>query len=250
MVILLIVNRYRRLVRRRNHELREMNDVKDKFFSVISHDLKNPVLAQKNALAAIVDNYGALTSDDIYQVCIELLDSSKSLIDLLYNLLNWSRLQTGRITFTSITFPLIDVVRDVQELSAMQLAGKSLTLLINVPLDATVTADRNMIDTLLRNLVGNAIKFSYSGGTIEINARKNGQAWTVSVTDHGTGMSPAVQASLFSLATQKSAPGTCGETGSGLGLVVCREIMELHGGAISVQSVEKKGSTFSFTLQE
>jgi signal transduction histidine kinase len=132
----------------------------------------------------------------------------------------------------------------------MQLNAKSLTLNVNIPADATVTADRNMISTVLRNLVGNAIKFSHKGGTIELCTKKEGQLWNVCVTDHGIGMSAEVQESLFKIESQKLSAGTNGETGSGLGLVVCKEIMDLHGGHISVKSQEGQGSTFCFTLQE
>lgn len=250
LIILFIVNRYRVLVRKRNRGLREMNNMKDKFFSVISHDLKNPVLAQRNSLAAIVDNFGKASTEDIHALCIELLDSSKSLLDLLYNLLSWSRLQSHRISYNPATFPLIDLMRNVEKLVGMQLNAKSLTLNVNIPADATVTADRNMISTVLRNLVGNAIKFSHKGGTIELCTKKEGQLWNVCVTNHGIGMSAEVQESLFKIESQKLSAGTNGETGSGLGLVVCKEIMDLHGGHISVKSQEGQGSTFCFTLQE
>ena len=250
LVVLFIVNRYRRLVRRRNHELREMNNVKDKFFSVISHDLKNPVLAQKNSLTAIVERFGNMTSDDIHGICIELLDSSKSLLDLLYNLLSWSRLQTGRIIYNPTVFPLVDVARDMADLISVQLKEKSLSLNIAIPDDAMVTADRNMISTMVRNLVSNAIKFSYQNGRIDLSAEKTDSRWLVSITDYGIGMTPEVQSSLFRLNVSKSMLGTNGETGSGLGLVVCREIIEHHGSRIQVKSEKGKGSTFSFTLQE
>jgi two-component system sensor histidine kinase/response regulator len=249
-VIIFITNRYRRLVRRRNRELRSINNMKDKFFSVISHDLKNPVLAQKNSLAALVNNFGHMESSDIHEICIELLDSSKSLLDLLYNLLSWSRLQTGRIIYTPSPFPLIDVVREVENLTNVQLNEKSLTLNVTIPVDATVVADRNMISTVMRNLISNAIKFSYKGGTIDISAKRNETDWCVSVSDKGIGMSPEVKSSLFNIESQKLMPGTNGETGSGLGLAVCQEMLEMHGSNICVNTQEGKGSEFSFSLHE
>ena len=250
LVILFIVNHYRRVIRHRNRQLRETNNMKDKFFSIISHDLKNPVQSQKNALSVLVDDFDNMSFDEVHKICIELLDSSKALLDLLYNLLNWSRLQTGRMVYTPSVFPLIDVIRSVETLVHVQLKEKSLILDVSVPEDTIVMADRNMISTVIRNLLSNAIKFSYKGGTIKISAEKKDGSWLVSVADNGIGIEPNDQAALFGIEYQQPREGTNGEIGSGLGLVVCKEILKLHGTKISLTSETGNGAEFSFTLQE
>jgi two-component system sensor histidine kinase/response regulator len=250
LVVIYFINRYRRLVRRRNRELRAMNYVKDKFFSIISHDLKNPVIAQKESLATLVYNYDSLTADDIHGVCLELLESSKSLLDLLFNLLNWSRMQTKRLVYTPANFPIVDTVREVSELVNMQLVEKNLSLHIDIPDYATVYADHYMIGTLIRNLVGNAIKFSYDGGGIEVRAVQQGNMWNISVSDHGIGMKQSVVKALFHVNGQVINAGTNGEKGSGLGLVVCHDIIEAHNSVLCVNSKEGEGTTFSFLLPD
>lgn len=238
-----------RLQRRRNRELREMNATKDKFFSIISHDLKNPALAQRNALQALVDHAAELDAESLSHYYAMLLKAADSQVELLYNLLDWARVQTGRIPFNPVVFPLSSVVRDEVSLLQMLIEPKSIRLTIDVSDDLCANADRNMIATVLRNLLTNAIKFSHPEGHIAISARQDGAWLTVSVADEGVGMSAEKLRTLFDAGREQSTRGTRGETGSGLGLVVCKHFVERNGGRLTAQSEESRGTTFFFTLK-
>ena len=238
-----------RLQRRRNRELREMNATKDKFFSIISHDLKNPALAQRNALQALVDHAAELDAESLSHYYAMLLKAADSQVELLYNLLDWARVQTGRIPFNPVVFPLSSVVRDEVSLLQMLIEPKSIRLTIDVSDDLCANADRNMIATVLRNLLTNAIKFSHPEGHIAISARQDGAWLTVSVADEGVGMSAEKLRTLFDTGREQSTRGTRGETGSGLGLVVCKHFVERNGGRLTAQSEESRGTTFFFTLK-
>lgn len=238
-----------RLQRRRNRELREMNATKDKFFSIISHDLKNPALAQRNALQALVNDAAELDAESLSHYYAMLLKSADAQVELLYNLLDWARVQTGRIPFTPVTFSLSRVVEDEVSLMHMPIESKSIRLTVDVSDDLCANADRNMVATVLRNLLTNAIKFSHPEGRIAISARQDGAWITVSVADDGVGMSADKLRTLFDAGREQSTRGTRGETGSGLGLVVCKHFVERNGGRLTAHSEESRGTTFHFTLK-
>jgi signal transduction histidine kinase len=238
------------LLRKRNVELAQANTVKDKFFSLISHDLKNPVVAQRNMLKLVADNYDTLSQEQLHKICRELSDSSESLHDLLYNLLNWSRLETGRIDVQPINFPLRTIIEDTIKFLQVQLDSKSLKVIVNLPDNAIANGDANMTTTIIRNLLGNAIKFSRHNTTITISATEKKERWAITVTDEGIGLPPGKIDSLFKLSTKKSTPGTDGELGTGLGLVICREMVERNGGTISAKNNAEKGAQFIFTLRK
>ena len=238
-----------RLQRRRNRELHEMNATKDKFFSIISHDLKNPALAQRNALQALVNDAAELDAESLSHYYAMLLKSADAQVELLYNLLDWARVQTGRIPFTPVTFSLSRVVEDEVSLMHMPIESKSIHLTVDVSDDLCANADRNMVATVLRNLLTNAIKFSHPEGRIAISARQDGAWITVSVADDGVGMSADKLRTLFDAGREQSTRGTRGETGSGLGLVVCKHFVERNGGRLTAHSEESRGTTFHFTLK-
>jgi signal transduction histidine kinase len=237
-------------LRRRNEELYAANNVKNKFFSLISHDLKNPVIAQKQLLKVMVNDFDKMKPDDIHGMCNELLTSSESLNELLYNLLNWSRLETGRISVQPVDFPLYDVINISASYYATSLTEKSLSLNISMPRDAIAHGDLNMISIVVRNLIDNAIKFTYSNTCITIDAKESNGYWKVAVADEGMGMPDDVIRNLFKLSDQGSRPGTNGEKGTGLGLIVCKEMLEHNGGTITAERNGEKGSRFIFTVKK
>lgn len=240
---------YARLKGKRNRELEQMDAIKNKFFSVISHDLKNPVFSQKKVLEMLVGNFDSLPKEAVKSQCEELYKSSSSLFELLTSLLDWSRIETGRIHNDPIRLKLRDVVDDTVKLLEEQSALKKVVVSNNVSPDTFVKADRNILSTVIRNIVGNAIKFSYEGGTVEISdSPADFSQVLVRVTDCGIGMPDEKIADLYSLDRQASRKGTAGESGSGLGLIVSREMVEMAGGRLKVESEEGKGSTFSFTV--
>lgn len=238
-----------RTQRRRNRELQEMNLMKSKFFSIISHDLKNPIIAQKNALEAICVNYDHIPVDVLHSQCVELMRSSSSMLELLFNLLNWSRLETGRVTVTPTKFDLRSVCEEVESLMKTQLSDKRVALSYDKSQEAFVEADRTMVTTILRNLLGNALKFSYPDSVIEVYSSREGDVCAVSVKDRGTGIREDKLSTIFTLNCQRPSTGTSGEQGTGLGLVICQEMIERNGGKISIKSREGEGTIVTFTLK-
>jgi signal transduction histidine kinase len=244
-----------RLRTRRNHALTERNEAladlnltKDRFFSIISHDLKNPAIAQRNALQKLVKNVQAWDMDTMMEYYEDLLKSADSQVELIYNLLGWAQVQTGRIAYKPDAFILSGVLPDI--LLARKIAEhKGVNLELRITQNALVTGDRNMLSTVLRNLLTNAIKFTASGGTVTLLVEPAGEGkYTVVVSDTGIGMNREQTGNLFCIDSTHSRQGTDGEQGSGLGLIVCREFLEKHGTILNVESEEGKGSRFWFEI--
>ena len=249
-LILMLLYRYGKLQESHNKELMESNAVKNKLFSIISHDLKNPVLAQQKTLQLLVDNYEKLPQDIVYEHCKELSKSSESLLDLLISLLDWSRIGVGKMKYEPIRMDLLSLVEDAVKPLQEQMQQKNIELNVNVDKGIFVFSDINATKTVLRNIVGNAIKFSKPGGAIDITVSPyNSELYIVSIKDNGTGMDKDETENLFKLNVQKSSLGTAGESGSGLGLIVCKELVEMGGGSIQVKSEKNKGTEMDFTIK-
>ena len=247
-IIMLLLWRMLRLRNKRNHELAEMNTTKDKFFSIISHDLKNPAIAQRSAIQMLIDQNGNWDADSLMQFYAELLKSADSQVELLYNLLNWAQVQTGRMPYTPSSFNLVDALRSEIALPKNMAKHKGISLDIKMPDKAIITGDRNMIATVVRNLLANAIKFTSEGGKVLLDIEINDSNCTVSVSDTGTGMSDEQLQNLYRIESRQSRNGTAGEQGSGLGLIVCKELVEKHGGKLNVESKVGEGSRFWFRV--
>lgn len=238
---------YARLQRNRNRELKKINEIKSKFFSIISHDLKNPILSQKQVLEILKENFDTLPPETVKEQCNELYKSSSSLLTLLTGLLSWSRLELGNMTVHPIRMNLRSAVEDTLGPIMEQATLKNVRIINGIREDAFVMADMNVVATVVRNLVCNAIKFSYEGGSVNINCEQDGNGETLlTVKDNGVGIA---KERLDSLANLKSTMGTNGETGTGLGLTVAKEMVKLAGGRLFVDSEAGKGSTFGFTMQ-
>jgi signal transduction histidine kinase len=250
LLLLSVVYSKYQLKRKRNRELLEAGAVKDKFFSIISHDLKGPLISQKDALEVVAKGMDSMPKEVLHDLCQETYDSSKQLLTLLQNLLHWSRLQTGRIRYNPVAFPLVDVAREVGSQLHLQMEEKNLKLVTDIAEDVVVNGDRAMVATVMRNLVGNAIKYTPEGGTVRLEAVEAGKGYEVRVTDTGIGMSPATVNGLFRLGGTDSMPGTKGEKGTGLGLIVSNEFVKLHGGSLRVESHLGGGTTFLFNLKK
>lgn len=234
--------------RKYNKTLKQANDIKNKFFSIISHDLKNPVGAQKATIDMLVQNFEALSTDDLRRCLIEFQRSSASLLNLLLDLLEWSRLNTGQIQHNPCPIDLYTTTSDVMEQLQESAQNKNISLNNHISPSTIVWADRNITATVLRNLLNNAIKFSHPNSCIDIRTAQaaNGRR-TVSVQDYGVGIAPNALQTLFN-PLHKSQRGTNGETGTGLGLTVCQEMLALEHTTLKVQSELGQGSTFYFEL--
>jgi signal transduction histidine kinase len=228
--------------------LMALNATKDKFFSIIAHDLKNPFNALLGFSELLEKNYDTYTKAEIKEYINVIYESSQSLFKLLDNLLQWSRTQTGSITYTPEAFELLPIVK--QEISYLQLNAEKKKIAIKVLVDETIAvfADKNIIATVIRNLVNNAIKFTNTNGRVEIWAREVKNEIEISVTDTGIGIDFNDLDKLFQLSSSLSNKGTANEEGTGLGLLLCKEFIERNGGRIWAKSNKGKGSSFYFTL--
>jgi signal transduction histidine kinase len=250
-----------RLRTRRNNILAEMNATKDKFFNIISHDIKNPALAQRDAIQQILNNVSGWNSETLAQYLHELLKSADGEVELVYNLLNWAQVQTGRMAFMPAPCDLAAILRHEITLIQEMAKNKEITFISQIQDNVMVTADRNMIATVVRNLLTNAVKFTPTGGTVTLKIsgtdESRGQksstppetGYIISVSDTGIGMTENQIRNLFRLDSAHSSRGTANESGSGLGLIVCKDLLEKHGSVLHIESEEGKGSRFWFELK-
>jgi PAS domain S-box-containing protein len=229
-------------------DLKELNATKDKFFGIIAHDLKNPfssILAASELLAAKSDQF---ETESIIKFSKILNEASKSAYALLENLLEWSRAQTGSITYNPQEVDIGEMVNKNLTHVEVSAANKKIKLLSKVTEDIKAIADKNMLNTVLRNLLINAVKFTHKGGKVMVAAQKNGKFLTLMVKDSGIGIPKKDIKKLFRIDTKYTNIGTAQERGTGLGLLLCKEFVERHGGKIWVESNVGKGSEFMFTI--
>lgn len=232
------------------NELNKLITTKDKFFSILSHDLKGVIggfLVQSSFLA---DDFKNLTADDVHDLILKMSQSSEQLYALLENLLEWSQSQTGSIKLNQQRFNLKSLTEEIILLFKAHLQEKNIKPIVEIDSDTDVFADINMISTVLRNLINNAIKFSYSNSYFTIAAQAQEKFVKISIKDQGVGIEEKNLQKLFKIDENFSSPGTNNEIGSGLGLVICKEFIHQNDGEISVDSKKGKGTTFSFTIKE
>jgi PAS domain S-box-containing protein len=229
-------------------EMKELNNTKDKFFSIIAHDLKGPFNAILGFTELLAENYDDFDEDEKKKFIHAIKVASDSTYKLLENLLDWSRLQTGKINpvpeiidLSLLTMENISVMKSMAD-------SKKIRLLSSVQYNTRAYADANMVRTIIRNLVSNAIKFTLPGGEVKITAIENKNKAELCISDNGVGISDDRKGLLFYIDEKLSTPGTANETGTGLGLLLCKEMVERQGGQIWVESEEGKGSSFYFTL--
>lgn len=228
--------------------LRDLNHTKDRFFSIIAHDLKNPLHSFISTSDSLQDSFDDMSRERAGGVVRDLHTNSKYLYSLLENLFQWAQSQTGRITFSPENMDIFEAIDMATYLTGQNAEKKGIRVVSEVAPGTTVHADRSMVATILRNLLSNAVKFTPAGGRVTIKAVNKNQWVEISVTDTGTGMPEDVKNNLFKIDRTVSTPGTEGEKGTGLGLIICKEFIEKHGGQIRVKTKLNRGTTFSFTL--
>jgi signal transduction histidine kinase len=230
-----------------NNKLREANDVKDKFFSIIGHDLRSPLVSLKGLLGMVMRNEISDSEFRAFAPKLHLLVTGTN--ETLENLLQWANAQMGGWSHASSVLALHDHVSKCIGLFAEAAKAKEITLVSHVSDQDNVYADPNQIELIVRNLVHNAIKFSTKGGSVSITASRTKEFIELLVTDSGIGMSPDHVENLFNKQNSKTSRGTQGERGTGLGLILCKEMVENNGGRIFVTSEEGKGSAFHVLLK-
>jgi len=229
-------------------QMKELNATKDKLFSIIAHDLKNPFTSLLAFSELIYKNADKLNTNKIKQMALRMNESSKQAYALLENLLSWSRIQTGALkpVFEPISVP--GLLTDAKQLTSALALSKSISITIEQEEGLHVSADRQMVATVLRNLIINAIKFSYADSHVIVKAEKKLDHVLFSVTDTGIGIESDNQDRLLKIDNKFSTLGTDKEKGTGLGLVLCKEFVELNGGQINLESDFGIGTTFYFTI--
>lgn len=236
-------------LRKKNEELINVNAEKDKFFSIIAHDLKGPFQGFIGLTELMSERVEHMSVDQIQDISQTLQFTAKNLYELLDNLLNWALIKRGHKRFNAeklIVFPLVQVVIDIVN-SQVQSKGQSVINEIDEAL--VVIADKESLKTILRNLLSNAIKFTPHSGKISISSLVSSKGFVeISVKDNGIGIPQEISDNLFQLTKGVSRPGTDKEPSTGLGLILCKELVEKHGGKIWVESKEGVGSTFTFTM--
>jgi PAS domain S-box-containing protein len=235
-------------ISRYTEELRQLNMTKDKFFSIIAHDLRNPFITILGFSELLLSDFQELTEEEKIYYIEEMQNSANLSHNLLQNLLQWSRSQTGRIDFSPRVINIHNMVMQNFELLKQTAAKKGISLINEVDEVINIEADEDMTDTIFRNLITNAIKFTPDGGSIKINALPEGSMALINVIDSGVGMDEDTKSKLFRLDVNHSSLGTSQEKGTGLGLILCKEFVEKHNGKIWVESSKGEGTTFTFTL--
>lgn len=235
-------------VEQRTKELKELNATKDKFFSIIAHDLKNPFNTLIGFTELMRDNVQNFNQEKIQEFSNILYQTSKNSYALLKNLLDWSRSQTGRLDIKPEKIDVHELTEENLKLLLNNAEKKNIKLYNEVHPEIFIWADYNMINTVLRNLISNAIKYSHEGGHVKIDSYDEGDKTVVCVTDNGIGIKSDVINRLFRIDEHYTTTGTAKETGTGLGLILCKEFIDKNKGEIWVESTFGQGSSFKFSL--
>ena len=236
-------------IKLKNELLQTINAEKDKFFSIIAHDLKGPLSAFVAATQIITDEIQTMSLEEIKDITGSMKTSATNIYSLLENLLEWSRLRRGGMDFIPVKLNLKKNIGLSINILSEAARKKGIEIKLSVPDELEVVADSHMFEAVIRNLVSNAIKFTSSGGKVNVEAvYKDDRSIEIKIRDSGIGMAPELVTRLFQINEKTSRPGTEGEPSTGLGLLLCKEFIEKHGGKIWVESEVGKGSTFSFTL--
>ena len=251
LVVAIDITKYKEAVtvlEQSEEKLRRLNATKDKFFSIVAHDLKNPfnaIMGFSNLLSEAYDNFDEKQRKTFIR---NISEASENTYKLLQNLLEWSRTQTGSIEYKPDAIDLNEIIAGNISVFKSSASNKDISISMTVPPNTMAFADENMTKTVLRNLLSNAIKFTRPGGKVNISATRTGNYVEICVADNGIGISKENQKKLFKIDEQFKSYGTANEQGSGLGLLLCKEFVEKNGGTIWVESKYGMGSKFKFTL--
>lgn len=231
-----------------NSELEELNATKDKFFSIIAHDLRNPIQALLLSSELLKANFQRMETRKVESYIEKFSENSNHIADLLENLLTWSRSQRGKIQCLPSQTMVAPVISESLDPLREHASRKNIRLVSQVEADISGFFDRQMVSTVCRNLISNAIKFTPGGGEVTVSADSSGENLEITVSDTGVGIPADKIDGLFSVGAQESSKGTAGEKGTGLGLILCKEFTEKNNGSIRVRSQLDSGSAFTVSL--
>lgn len=232
-----------------SQQLSDLNKTKDKFFSIIAHDLKNPFNSLLGFSEILTTEYDDISDEEKLLYMTEIRKVSKSSYQLLENLLNWARAQTGKIQYEPSELDLKFLLKEVINLVALQATAKNITIELMFDENFVIYSDDDLIMTVVRNLLTNAIKYSKQDSIIEIDAKLMDDFYLqLSIKDYGTGIPKEIIDSLFDIGRGESKPGTSNEKGTGLGLILCKEFIELNKGKIWFENNSTTGATFFVSI--
>jgi signal transduction histidine kinase len=229
-------------------QLHQLNAAKDKFFSIIAHDLKNPFNTIIGFSDILFEQVRSKDYEGIEKYAEIIQQSSHRAMDLLSNLLEWSRSQTGRMIYNPEFVDVVSLIHETVNLLNDSAHQKSITINLKLPAKLPFILDKDMINSVLRNIISNAVKFTFENGMIDISAEQTQDDLLVAVKDNGVGIEQGDIDKLFRIDENSSTPGTQKEMGTGLGLILCKDFIEKHGGRIWVESAMGEGSTFFFQI--
>lgn len=236
-------------IEHKNKQLLAMNAEKDKFLSILAHDMRSPFSSFLGLTQIMAEDLHTMEFDEIKNIAVSLNKSAVNLYRLLDDLLEWSYIQRGKLAMHPGLFPLKEKIYQITELATDYADKKGIRINYEIPPDMMVFADMHMFETIIRNLLFNAVKFTPEGGKVSIVARTTQDNLAeIRITDTGIGIPEQLMGKLFVLDQSSSRKGTTGEPSTGLGLIICKEFVERHGGQIRVESTEGTGSSFSFTI--
>lgn len=242
------ISRQKEEIENHREQLKELNASKDKFFSIIAHDLRNPIAGFLNLTEILTSNFDIFSEKESKEFIEAMNQASRQLYNLLENLLQWSRAQTGRITYEPRFTAIKKMVDETIDTLMINIENKSIKVNLSIDDKTIVYVDENMITTVIRNLLSNAIKFTNANGSIHIRCQQSDDFIEMYVSDDGVGISKENQEKLFRIDQSLTTEGTSSEKGTGLGLILCKEFVEKNGGKIWVESEMNKGASFIFTL--
>ncbi len=243
-----VLNKTMNQLNRANDALEKLNATKDRFISILGHDLKNPfntLLGFSELLLTDIDNYDKKTIKEFAGI---INDSSEQTFNLLNSLMEWSVVQRDKAAFNPKVENLYHLVYETFTLVNPSAKAKKINIIIDIPQIIEVEIDREMIKTIIRNLLSNAIKFTPENGEVRVYAKKDGKTVQITISDNGLGMNEQTMESLFKIGVTKSQKGTNGEHGTGFGLLLIKEFVDMHKGTITVKSEIGKGSVFIINL--
>jgi signal transduction histidine kinase len=233
------------IIENQNMDLEILNNTKDKFFSIVAHDLKSPLNSLKSFSNLLIDHFDSLSKVEILTMSKQLRESVDNTIKMADNLITWARIQMNDYQYNAETINVKDIATNICDVYRDVALKKGINLSCSVEDSLTITGDKNQIEFVIRNLVNNSIKFTDKDGFVSLTAKAfpNGQV-QISVKDSGVGISDEFKKKLFSIGKKQSTSGTAGEKGTGLGLMLSYEFVKLNGGQIDIESNLDKGTTF------
>jgi PAS domain S-box-containing protein len=235
-------------IQNQNQVLNKLNSDKDRFISILAHDLRSPFSSLLGLSELLSENVLDNDVEENAEMANLLFECAQNIYRLLEDLLMWAKSQSGRVPFEPQKVNLNEIFIEILETLSHNASLKGISLNSASNLDLNFLADGNMLKTILRNLISNSIKFTNPGGQVNILAERTGQGITIAVSDNGIGIAPEVIGKLFDITQTHTTKGTADETGTGLGLFLCKDFVEKHGGKIWVNSEINKGTTFYFTI--